>query len=98
MRGVRANGDAIRQLRKRLGLTQAQLAESAGCDVKTTRRAEQGHRLDIFNLRRIAAALGVPYADVVRQGQGRRSRELLHIDLVHHWLSALDDGNVSVLV
>jgi ketosteroid isomerase-like protein len=40
----------------------------------------------------------VPYADVVRQGKGRRSRQLLHINLVHNWLQALDDRNVPALV
>ena len=97
MRGVHAKGDAVRQLRKSFALTQAQLAERAGCDVKTIHAAERGHSLDIFILRSIATALGVHYADVAREGKRHESKELLNIKLVHDWLQAVDDCDVAAL-
>ena len=47
MRGKPVHGDRIHNLRKAHGMTQEQLADSAGLDVKTVRKAEQGRRLDL---------------------------------------------------
>lgn len=63
----RAIGDRIRSARLHANLTQEKLAELAGMDRQAINRIEQGHaspRLD--NLIRIAEALGVPLADLVR--------------------------------
>jgi transcriptional regulator with XRE-family HTH domain len=98
MRGVLANGEMITRLRKSLGLTQAQLAQRARCDVKTARRAEQGQSLDMFVLRKIAAVLEVRYCDVVRQGDTRKSREQRHVQKVHQWLDAFNTRDISGMV
>lgn len=63
----RAIGDNIREARIRAGLTQEQLAELAGMDRQSINRIEQGHQAALIdNLIRIADALGVPLADLVR--------------------------------
>ncbi|MFF9898516.1 helix-turn-helix domain-containing protein [Streptomyces longispororuber] len=63
----RAVGERIRAARDYANLTQEKLGEACGLDRQTINRIEQGHaspRLD--NLIRIADALGVPLADLVR--------------------------------
>lgn len=63
----RAVGTRIRDARLHANLTQEKLAELAGLDRQAINRIEQGHsspRLD--NLIRIADALDVPLASLVR--------------------------------
>lgn len=63
----RAIGDHIRQARLHANLTQEQLAELAGIDRQAISRIELGHQSALIdNLIRIADALGVPLADLVR--------------------------------
>lgn len=63
----RAIGDQIRAARRDAGLTQEKLAELAGMDRQSINRIEQGHQAAIIdNLIRIADALGIPLADLVR--------------------------------
>lgn len=54
-------GQHIRQLRKRIKITQEQLAEAVGVDVRTVQRWEAGENgPDFSNLEPIAKILGVP--------------------------------------
>ena len=63
----RAIGDRIREVRRDANLTQEKLAELAGMDRQAINRIEQGHQAAIVdNLIRIADALDVPLADLVR--------------------------------
>jgi transcriptional regulator with XRE-family HTH domain len=60
-------GDRIRRVREDHDLTQLDVCERSGIDVATYSRIEQGHaspKLD--TLIRIAAAIGVSLADLVR--------------------------------
>ncbi len=63
----RALGDNLRAARKAAKLSQEALAELAGLDRQAINRIEQGHQAALVdNLFRIADALGVPLADLVR--------------------------------
>ncbi|MFI1562220.1 helix-turn-helix domain-containing protein [Streptomyces sp. NPDC020490] len=63
----RTIGDRIRAVRRERGLTQEALAETAGMDRQAINRIEQGHQSALVdNLIRIADALEVPLADLVR--------------------------------
>jgi transcriptional regulator with XRE-family HTH domain len=57
MRGVQVQGADIRAARVERGFTQDDLARLAGVDAKTVRKAEQGKRIDLAPLNRLAAAL-----------------------------------------
>jgi transcriptional regulator with XRE-family HTH domain len=57
MRGAVTHPDAIQRQRKLLGLTQEDLADRAGCDVKTIRKAEQGKNLGLLRDARGQAVL-----------------------------------------
>lgn len=60
-------GEQIRWVRERHNLTQLEVCGRSGVDVATYSRIEQGHsspKLD--TLIRIADAIGVPLADLVR--------------------------------
>ncbi len=63
----RAIGARLRAARKTAGLTQEQLAERAGREVKSISRWENAHRApDLNDLLVLADALNVPLADLVR--------------------------------
>jgi transcriptional regulator with XRE-family HTH domain len=63
----RVIGDRIRAARFHSNLTQEKLAELAGMDRQAINRIEQGHQSPLVdNLIRIADALAVPLADLVR--------------------------------
>ncbi|WP_343041300.1 helix-turn-helix transcriptional regulator [Streptomyces typhae] len=63
----RAVGERIRIARVHAGLSQEKLAERAGMDRQAIGRIELGHASPLLdNLVRIADALGVPLADLVR--------------------------------
>ncbi|MFH8797038.1 helix-turn-helix domain-containing protein [Streptomyces sp. NPDC017941] len=63
----RAVGERIRTARLHANLTQERLAELAELDRQSINRIEQGHASPLLdNLVRIADALGVPLADLVR--------------------------------
>lgn len=63
----RVIGDHIRAARLEANLTQEKLAELAGLDRQSINRIEQGHQAALIdNLIRIAHALNVPLADLVR--------------------------------
>ncbi|MBE1599668.1 helix-turn-helix domain-containing protein [Streptomyces stelliscabiei] len=57
----------MRAARRTARLTQQQLADRIECEVKSISRWENGYRApDLNDLIRIADALGVPLADLVR--------------------------------
>jgi Predicted transcriptional regulators len=63
----RAIGTRIREARLHANLTQEKLGELAGLDRQSINRIEQGHQAAVIdNLIRIADALRVPLADLVR--------------------------------
>ena len=63
----RVIGEEIRAARLHANLTQERLAELAGLDRQAVNRIEQGRQSPVLdNLIRIAYALGVPLADLVR--------------------------------
>lgn len=63
----RAIGEQIRAARLSADLSQERLAELAGLDRQAVNRIEQGHQSPILdNLIRLADAIGVPLADLVR--------------------------------
>ena len=63
----RAIGTRIREARLHANLTQEKLGELAGMDRQAVNRIEQGHASPLLdNLIRIADALRVPLADLVR--------------------------------
>lgn len=63
----KAVGDQIREARIHANLTQERLGERSDLDRQTINRIEQGHASPYLdNLIRIADALDVPLADLVR--------------------------------
>ncbi len=71
----------LRELRKRAGLTQAQLAQSSGVPIGSIRNYEQGQREPYWDVAfRLAAALAVSvevFADCV-ESNGRAHRTKSH--------------------
>lgn len=95
MRGALADGGAIRQRRKTLGLTQEQLASQASCDTKTVRRAEQGKNLDTYTLAKIATALAISFVDVIQQTQLLDASQQRNILVVEQLAAAFNERNVD---
>ncbi|MFI6639930.1 helix-turn-helix domain-containing protein [Streptomyces sp. NPDC050504] len=63
----RAIGDQIRSARLHANLTQEAVSLRTGIRIATISEIEQGHRSALLdNLIRIADAIGVPLADLVR--------------------------------
>ena len=65
-KGVALDPVLLRSARSHLGLTQAELAESAEITTRTVQAAEAGRRVAISSARRLASALGRPYFALVR--------------------------------
>jgi transcriptional regulator with XRE-family HTH domain len=76
-------------------MTQEALAASASCDARTIRNAEQGNRLDVVTLKRIAQALDMQYADIVRQLDEANGDVRLKVPIAREWLSAFDDRDAK---
>jgi len=66
MRGIETSGEQLRDLRRKHGLTQENLASQAGVDARTIRNAERGNRVDVETLKRLASALKVHASDLAR--------------------------------
>ena len=59
-------GKRIREIRKKIGLTQEEVAEKAGMDFTSIGAAERGVRnLSLKSLHRVAQALEVPIEEIV---------------------------------
>lgn len=63
----RAVGERVRAAREHAGLTQEQLHLAARIDRVTLQRVEAGQDTKVSTLLRIAGALDVPLADLVRE-------------------------------
>lgn len=59
MRGIKTNGEQLRQLRQARGWTQEEMASAVGCSERTIRNAERGERIDLGTLRQMAECLSV---------------------------------------
>lgn len=60
-------GEQIRRVREHHNLSQRQVCEATGIDIASLSRIEQGHTSPLLDtLIRIADAIGVPLADLVR--------------------------------
>lgn len=92
MRGVLADGQRVTDARLARGLTQEQLAARAELDVKTVRKAEQGKRLDVGTLGRIAAALDVELHRVLR---GQPAEQEARREVVLRWQRAFDEQDIE---
>ena len=69
---LKAFGDRVREIRALKGLSQEELARQAKIDRTYIGGIERGERnAGIKNVWRIADALGVPAADLFREGGGR---------------------------
>jgi len=62
---VKANGDAIRRMRKAKLWTLKRLAANAKCSERTIRSAEQSAQMQMFTIERIANALDADFADLI---------------------------------
>lgn len=70
---LRALGAAIRSLRLERGLTQEDLAEGAGLHTTNVSDVERGRRnIGVVNFDRLAAALSVDLATLMREVQEHR--------------------------
>lgn len=63
------------------GLTQEQLAALADVDVKTVRKAEQGKRLDLGTLTRLAFALDTELNRVIRPSPSETETQIRRRDM-----------------
>lgn len=98
MRGITANGNQIRELRKSFGFTQEELAKRASCDVKTIRKAEKGGRVDLRTLSRIATALQVTSADVAMGADNSHEKETVNVQTVLAWHDAFNRRDVDAIL
>ncbi len=79
----------MKDLRKRQGLTQQELAESASLHVQSFSQVERGQRQPTLDtLDRIAKALGVTAAKLLQVGEGRVTTEPSSSDKVRQLLAA----------
>ncbi len=83
VRGVPTNVRSLLEARLKQGLTQEQLSSKAELDVKTVRNAEQGKRIDLETIARLADVLGIRLSDALSQ-----------VDSIAH--SNLVDGHKQV--
>jgi transcriptional regulator with XRE-family HTH domain len=93
MRGMLPRGEQIRTLRVTKGMTQRELSDLANLDTKTIRKAEQGNRLDIESLVRIAEVLNVEPVQLYQTAADANA----HYDLVVRWQSLFTARNSNDL-
>jgi transcriptional regulator with XRE-family HTH domain len=98
MRGAYADGERIRTARVGRGLTQEQLATRADVDVKTVRKAEQGKRLDVGTLARIALALGADVRSLVRASNPESDLQSARRRAVECWQAAWDARDMEAIL
>lgn len=104
MRAAEAVANGVRRLRRRLGLTQAALAEAAGVHVQYVSQVERRQRsptLDVIDA--FAGALGVTAAILLAEGEGdakpRRGTPRERVDkLLAAWPSADQEVLVRLLI
>lgn len=64
-RSLSLDGDAIRERRKRLGMTQQQVAEESGLTYRTIQTAEAGRSVSADSAQRLSQALSVPLVTLI---------------------------------
>ena len=68
-------GERIRRVREYYNLSQQDVCGRSGIDIASYSRIEQGHASPLLDtLIRIADAIGVDLADLVRAGDGRSTQ------------------------
>jgi transcriptional regulator with XRE-family HTH domain len=93
-----ANGDLIHDLRMAQGMTQEQLAEKAGLDVKTVHNAEQGKRLDLGTLTKFGFVLQAELRHLTRRGLSARKLEIGRRDVALKWCHLWDTREMEPLL
>lgn len=79
-----ALGAEIGYWRKRRGLTRGELAERAGISETTMGRVEREGPKDVSDTWRLAKALGIPFADLVRRAEEAAEMSELDFGLAAH--------------
>src|SRR5262249_36142504 len=92
-----ADGKQILAARLQRGLTQEQLATMAHLDVKTVRKAEQGKRLDLGPLNRIASVLQTDLAKLIRRRRSGTKTRSRRKEIVVRWHQIWDDQDGEAL-
>jgi transcriptional regulator with XRE-family HTH domain len=95
MRGKPVHGDRILGLRQVQGMTQEQLAERTGLDVKTVRKAEQGKRLDLGTITKLCFVLQTELGHLIRPTRSAREIEIRRRDVVINWQRAFNNRDLS---
>src|SRR5262245_9501775 len=98
MRGVVAQGAEILAARVNRGLTQEDLARIARVDVKTVRKAEQGKRLDLVPLARLANSLDTDIRLLIVPNDKEMARQVNRRDVVLQWHHAFDAHDIDTLL
>jgi transcriptional regulator with XRE-family HTH domain len=98
MRGAIANGEYLQAVRVTRALTQEQLATLADVDVKTVRKAEQGKRLDVGTLARLALALGTELHRIIRGPTPLADLQTARRITVEKWRAAWDARDFEALL
>jgi transcriptional regulator with XRE-family HTH domain len=93
MRGIRVDGNRLRQIRRARCLTQLELASLAGVGERTVRNAEMGRRVRLDFLNYLASALGCDLLDLVDNRDELRTalREQRRVDLILQAIAVLSD-------
>jgi transcriptional regulator with XRE-family HTH domain len=75
---IERTGELIREQRKAAKLTQKQLAEKAGVDLRTLERLESGdsEKPQSDTIRHLAKALGIPYNFLLGREFDRETRQV----------------------
>ena len=98
MRGLLADGNAIRQFRKKKTWTQEDTADACGCSVRTIRNAERGDRIDSRTLVGLANVLGATIESIIKPEAIEVSIAEQHVQTVRDWLDAFMTKDVERLM
>jgi transcriptional regulator with XRE-family HTH domain len=98
MRGVAVNGAMFLRARTQRGLTQEELARLARVDAKTIRKAEQGKRLDLIPLTRVARVLDTDVRLLILPNGSVPSHHEKLRNVVVTWSRAFDDCDMETLL
>lgn len=98
---TKAVGKIIRELRKRLYLSQADLAESSGLSCRWISAIESGRRdPKISTLRKLAKGLEIPLVLIIHLSEDEISYDdsQLHADLLFHLDQIIEAKGIETLV
>lgn len=74
-------GERLKAIREAQRLSRPKLAQKAGCSERTIQRREEGKPIRLDILQRVAAALGVPAAELLDEGEELEADEVTREDL-----------------